>query len=365
MSKHTTLWPWHSRNSARMVDFSGWNMPLYYEKGALAEHHIVRRSCGLFDVSHMGRFILRCTSVKALNEYESLISSAVENLPVGRGSYGLLCRESGGIIDDVYNFRLDKSMFLLVVNAANHQKDFNWIQSHCSHVQLEDITTTIGMIAVQGPKAFDLLEQSGFVEKTTALSTRNSISMGDIFSDGIFTKTGYTGEDGVEIYAPNNRIVQIWEELLATSKNCAIECEAVGLAARDSLRFESGYALYGHEINEELTPVEARLKWACKLKADEPDFLGKAVIINPSRENPYRLQTLKLIDQGVPRQGMRVYDDETQIGWVCSGMACPTLKGFYANAYMDRANTADKVYLDIRAKRKKAEIVKRPLYRIL
>ena len=364
MNKQTALFSWHNAHSAKMSEFAGWDMPLYYEKGAKYEHLLVRHSCGLFDVSHMGRFLVRCTGDEAVDEFEMLLSSPVANLAVGVGAYGFLCQRDGGVVDDVYNFRLSNDTYLLVVNAANRQKDYDWIHAHCPNVQLDDVTDTIGMIAVQGPRSFELLEQSGFGEQTRDLSERNTISAGDVFTEGIFTRTGYTGENGVEVYAPHDKILRIWNCLLEQGKNHGIECSAIGLAARDSLRFESGYALYGHELSEEITPAEAGLKWACKLKSEDPDFLGRVAIQNSERR--YRIRSLKMIEPAMPRKGMTVYDDGAEIGWVCSGMACPTLNGFYANVYLkNTSQIADRVYIDVRGKRKIGELVKRPLYSIL
>lgn len=375
MNKRTAVFSWHRANSARIIEFAGWDMPLYYGTGSINEHHLVRRSCGLFDIGHMGRFILHCADPGALDEYERVLSSHVKKLPPGTGNYALLCNEDGGIIDDVFQFRLDDFTYLLVVNAANHHKDKEWIQAQCPNVHLSDITVDIGMIAVQGPRSFELLAKTGFAEKVQSLSERNKVSAGDIFTDGVFTRTGYTGEDGVELYAPNNVILRVWNKLLEQGEAYGIECAAAGLAARDSLRFEPGYALYGHELREDLTPGEAGLKWACKLRQDEPDFIGKTAILTLHQETEkkylHKLYTIKMIDSAVPRKDMKVYGDKTglpvsEIGWVCSGMFCPTLNGFYANVYLKGASKiGNKVYIGIRGKQKVAEIVKRPLYRVL
>jgi glycine cleavage system T protein len=369
-TKQTCLNKWHRTHGGKMVDFAGWDMPLAYETGARQEHLMVRNSCGLFDISHMGRFLISCPGVTALGQYENLITSPVAALPAGTGSYGLLCREDGGILDDVFNFRLDEETFLLVVNAANREKDFQWIQERAPAVGLENISDDIGMIALQGPNALELLSLCGFADKVDDLGERNLISRGNLLEDGIFTRTGYTGEDGVEIYAPNAAVMSLWNLLLEQAEARGIECGPVGLAARDSLRFEPGYALYGHELTEEITPREALLKWACKLGVDEPDFNGKAAIAAryAAKDNHPKLRSVRMIDKGMPRQHMKIYsEDGAEVGWVCSGMASPSLEGFFANAYIrsDRSQIGNQVYIDIRGTRKAAEIVKRPIYRVL
>jgi glycine cleavage system T protein len=366
----TCLNSWHRAHGGKMVDFAGWDMPVNYQSGAKQEHLMVRRSCGLFDISHMGRFLISCPDESALADYERIISSPVGALKPGTGSYGLICREDGGILDDIFNFRLDESTFLLVVNAANRKKDFDWIAGHGSAFRLENISDDVGMIALQGPKAMELLQLCGFGDKVSDIGERNSISRGNLLDDGIFTRTGYTGEDGVEIYAPNAAILSLWNLLLEQAEARGVECGPVGLAARDSLRFEPGYALYGHELTEDITPREALLKWACKLAAGDPDFIGKVAIqARYAQEDDFhKLRTVKLSDQGMPRQDMKIFDGNgDEIGWVCSGMASPTLEAFYANCYIRQGSSqiGNQVYIDIRGRRKAAEVVKRPIYRVL
>ncbi len=353
-----------------MVDFAGWSMPLNYQPGARAEHLMVRRSCGLFDISHMGRFIINCPDSAALEQYEMLVSSPVASMHAGTGSYGLLCRDDGGILDDIFNFRLDEQTFFLVVNASNREKDFAWIRDMAPAVSLSDVSDEVGMIALQGPRALELLGLCGFSAELQDLAERNSISRGDLLGEGIFTRTGYTGEDGVEIYAPNGRIQQLWHLILEQAEARSVDCGPVGLAARDSLRFEPGYPLYGHELTEDISPREALLKWACKLGEQDPDFIGKSAILAryAGKDDFFKLRTLCLKDKAMPRQDMKVLsDDGKEIGWVCSGMASPSLDGFYANAYLRQSGSqiGKPVYIEVRGNRKAAEVVKRPIYRAL
>ncbi|AHC13456.1 glycine cleavage system aminomethyltransferase GcvT [Salinispira pacifica] len=368
--KTTVLHSWHKAHGGKMVDFAGYEMPVQYAAGSRQEHLAVRRSAGLFDISHMGRLYVRCRDNEDIKAYERLISSHVSSMETSTGSYGLLCRHDGGILDDIFHFRLEEDSWLLVVNAANHQKDLDWIRTEAPELQVEDITGKIGMLALQGPESLKILSRAGYEEKVKSIPQRNQVSRGNLFEDGIFTRTGYTGEDGVEIYAPTEKIEQIADALLQAAEKEKIECPPCGLAARDSLRFEPGYPLYGHELTEEITPREATMKWTCKLDDGDPDFIGKEAIRQRYAENDdfHRLRTVKMLDRGMPRQDMKVVDAQgNDIGWVASGIASPSLDGFYANIFIRKSasQTGNRVYIEIRGSRKEAEIVKRPLYRVL
>ncbi len=366
--RHTVLHPWHVNAQAKTTDFAGYDMPLYYPTGSRNEHRIVRTSCGLFDVSHMGRYMLVCDDESALSELETIITSPVAGLPVRMGGYGLVCNEDGKVLDDIFIFRLDQKKFLLVVNASNRAKIKQWIVSRSKNIKFDDISDSVGMIALQGPKALEVLKKSCGPDLLEELDKRNTVSSGDPEDKGIYTRTGYTGEDGVEIYAPNSCISRIWEELLQAAQSLGIECVAAGLAARDSLRFEAGFALYGHELSEELTPVHAAVQWACKLGDDQPDFCGKTAILQLKKDSSQIqvLRTVRLVESAVPRQDMKVMDSSgMQLGWVCSGMASPTLDGFFANIFVNRgvASLGTELYLEVRGNKKKVEIVKRPIYK--
>lgn len=358
----TPLNDWHRAHGAKMVSFAGWDMPIQYEGGSIEEHRLVRRSAGLFDITHMGRFTARGERAAELLDY--LITNDIGSLADYGSCYGLLCKEDGGILDDLFVYRMPDH-YLIVVNAANRKKDFDWISRHAREkdVTIEDISDRMGMLALQGPKAIPLMDALTGGE-TTGIE-RFSCKPLELFGTPVLAgRTGYTGEDGVELYLPAEASLTIWEGLLAAGKKQAIEIGPVGLAARDSLRFEPGFPLYGHELTEETTPIEARLTWACSL---EKDFIGKPVIERQAREGTRRrLVTLRLIDKGVPRESQRILNErEDPIGVVVTGMYAPTLDAYCANAYVESEyrKSGTPVLVQIRDRAKRAEVVKRPLYK--
>ncbi len=367
----TLLYPWHAGHGARFGEFAGWDMPIQYDRGAIAEHRLVRGSAGLFDVSHMGRFLVRGPDSGAYLDH--LFSAPMANLAINQSTYALMCAEDGGVLDDVFVYRLgagsviETGCWMVVVNAANRRKDLSWMNSHAARydVTIEDHSEQLSMIAFQGP---------------------NAIAITDILSDGmagslprfgavqctvngapcILGRTGYTGEDGVELYAAPSVTVGLWESLLRQAERRGVEAGPVGLAARDSLRFEPGFALYGHELNEDTTPVESGLKWACDF---DKQFVGRDAILRRQESGVRRrLITLQLTDRGVPRQGCSIYATEESTetaGLVVSGMYAPTADGYFANAFVDSAHAAKgtDLFVDIRGRRKAAIVVKRPIYR--
>jgi glycine cleavage system T protein len=367
--KHTVLYDWHRINGAKLVPFAGWEMPLQYRRGPIEEHHLVRRSAGLFDIGHMGRFEVR--GAEAGPYLDMLLTNPPSLLGEGRARYALLCREDGGILDDVYVYRLP-GRYLVVVNAANREKDFGWFSARTAgaEVQVEDVSDSLTMFALQGPKALDLLaaavsaspESSGaggkeFPERFTAFS----LSVAGV--ECTAGRTGYTGEDGVELFTARDDALRVWESLLLTGAERGIEAGPVGLAARDSLRFEPGFSLYGHEISDKVTPVEAGLLWACDLSRP---FIGRDAILRREKEGPSeKLAVFEMIDRSVPREGYGITDENGRdAGRVVSGMFSPTTGKFAGNAYLrtDLAKPGNTFYISIRGENKKAAAVKRPLY---
>lgn len=355
-SRQTAVHSWHESNGAKMVTFAGWHMPLAYPTGAVREHHATRQSAGLFDISHMGRLLV--SGVAADTFLDRLISSDVVNLHVGMSCYGLLCNEQGGILDDVFVFRLARERFAVVVNAVNLEKDLTWFRSHqASGVEIRDVTEDTAMFALQGPDAVDTLssvvnidvaglERFGVAERSIG-GTRWQIS-----------RTGYTGEDGVEIVVPAVDALAVWMALVKPA-----EVTPAGLAARDSLRFEPGFALYGHEIDENRDPISARLSWACHL---ERSFIGSEAIEAKKREGvSEKLCTFVMREKGVPRQGCEVVDDDLSVGVVVTGMYAPTVDAFAGNAYLrlEYSSIGSTIAVNIRGRRVQAEVAKRPLYR--
>jgi len=388
MLRTTPLYDWHSANGAKMAEFAGWSMPIQYGKGSIEEHHLVRRSAGLFDVSHMGQVLVRGDGAAAWLDH--MISSDIAKLELNHSTYGLLCNEAGGVLDDVFVYRLADE-WLVVVNAANVEKDVSWFRDHlpASGVEIDDASEHYAMIAFQGPNAIRVMDglvgpgASGAAGKTgdtggqaaapvsKGPATGGPVSAIERFAASALTingtacivgRTGYTGEDGVEIFAPSDRATGLWEFVLSGARAMDVECGPVGLAARDSLRFEPGFALYGHELTEEISPIQARLKWACNL---DSEFIGFEAIRRQAEEGvPTKLATVRLTDRGVPRQGYEVLCDGRVVGTVASGMYAPTVDAYCANVYVESAcaKTGTELAIRIRNTAKAAVVVKRPLY---
>lgn len=334
-------------------------MPIQYSAGSVAEHRRVRASCGLFDVSHMARFIVRGNEAGAF--LNSMITSNLAKLGPMESTYGLLCRKDGGVIDDLFVYRLEHE-WLVVANAANAAQDFAWLQDAVqTSVQLEDVTEQQAMIAFQGPRAVEILDSLSD-GKAGALPRFGSGRFKLCGVECLVGRTGYTGEDGAEIFAPAAQVESVWEGILDHAGQREIECGPVGLAARDSLRFEPGFPLYGHELSDEWSPLPARLKWACDLNGE---FVGADAIRSEIEHGlKMKLATVRMVDRGVPRQGQAVFAGETETGTVASGMYAPTIDAYCANVFVEPryAVTGTELTIAIRDREKRAVVVKRPLY---
>ncbi len=344
-------------------------MPLYYKLGAIEEHHLVRRSVGLFDISHMARFFV--SGANATSFLQRMVSANIEKVAPHGSTYALLCKPDGGVLDDLFLYRLapgaapgvDGAGWLVVANAANEERDFAWLSEHCSDdVNLENCSRSMGMIAVQGPKALRLLDSmtNSVLEDVDRFSS-TTITLGGV--ELLAGRTGYTGEDGFELFPAGDNLEQVWVRILEAAAAQGVEAGPVGLAARDSLRFEPGFALYGHELSEDVTPVEARLTWACDL---EVDFVGRdAIVARRDQGAEKKLCTLVMEERGVPREGHTVLSDGREVGTVVSGIYAPTIDRYCANAYLlsEFAKRGTVVSVDIRGKSKQAIVAKRPLYK--
>jgi glycine cleavage system T protein len=335
---------------------------MHYGEGAVEEHKLVRASCGVFDISHMGQ--VEVSGSDAGTYLDWVITNDIGSMQPGESRYGLLCKEDGGVVDDIFTYRLP-DRYYLVVNAANHDKDLDWLKSHVGSYDavIKDRSDQTAMIAVQGPNAMQVADAlTG--GKASSLAR---FGVGELEAAGvpaIVGRTGYTGEDGVEIFVANEEAERVWHALFDAAADADVQIGPVGLAARDSLRFEPGMPLYGHELDEETTPLEARLKWACHF---DRDFLGRdALLEQQERGLGKRLVTIEMVDRGVPREGYSVLaPDGTEIGRCVTGMYAPTLNWYYANAFVDPAFTkvGTECSVDIRGRRKAATVAKRPLYR--
>jgi aminomethyltransferase len=347
---HTPLYADHVALGARMVDFAGWAMPVMYT-GILEESRAVRQSSGIFDISHMGRIRVEGPAATAL--LQKVTSNDVAALATSYAQYSLLTNPEGGIIDDIIVYRQSEAAFMVVINASNTAKDLDWIHSHNTEgVTIEDQTLETAMIAVQGPAAPELVSALAGQPELLAMK-RFQYGVGDLAGvTATFCRTGYTGEDGFELIVPADSAGRIWQALLAGG---ATPC---GLGARDALRIEAGYPLYGHEIDDTTSPVAAGLMWAVKL--EKGDFIGSDRIAAVKRQGPARrLVGLTSRERIQPRQGYTIYDGDAEVGVVTSGVFSPTLGHSVAMGYVDSSvtRTGTPLSIAVRDKRCAAQVV--------
>ena len=319
-SLKTTLYNYHDKLGAKLVPFAGFLMPLQYT-GIIDEHKHVRSKVGLFDVSHMGEFIVSGQNAKKFLQHVTI--NDIEALKPGKAQYSAFCNESGGILDDLLIYDLSDH-YMLVVNASNIERNFNWLDKRLlDNVVLKDVSNEMGLLALQGPMARDVLKD--FFPHIESLKYYETL-MPD--SDGtIVARTGYSGELGFEIYISNDKIIDLWNKLLSSSDFI----RPVGLGCRDSLRLEMGYCLYGHELDESINPLEAGLSWITKL---DTGFIGSESLSNLKKEKT--LLPLVLKDRAIPRADYKIFDDNNkEIGFITSGAMSPSLGYGIALAYVD------------------------------
>jgi aminomethyltransferase len=348
--RRTPLYDQHVAAGAKIVDFAGWEMPVQYPTGVRAEHMVVRGRCGIFDVSHMGEIETSGPGAEAL--LQRLLSNDVAKIPVGGAQYSLLCQEDGGVLDDLFTYRLEPDRYLTVTNASNHERDLAWFLQHASgfDVEIVDRLADYAMLAVQGPVAREIVQaisDAPLPARMTAGVRR--LSGAQVLVCG----TGYTGEDGVELLLAPADAPALWDELL---RRGAAPC---GLAARDTLRLEACFHLYGNDLSIERNPIEAGLGWACR---EETGFIG-AEAIRDAREDGEadRLVAFTLDGPGIPRQGNPVVGG----GVVTSGTLSPSLEVGIGMAYVPVASSGvgQRIEIDVRGKIRPATIKARPLYR--
>lgn len=363
MLKRTALFEEHKKLGGKMVDFGGWELPVQYS-GVSAEHHAVRSVCGIFDVSHMGEITIEGPGALEFINYVTTNDASV--LAVHQAQYSAFCHESGGIVDDLVVYRLGEKRFLLVVNASNTGKDFSHLESALSKYTgvkpvLMNRSSDYSQIAVQGPKA-ELILQKITSSKLNELKTYWCAEGAVAGVSTIIARTGYTGEDGFELYMPWSSASEIWQALLAAGQ--AEGLTACGLGARDTLRLEMKYALYGHELNDDTNPLEVGLGWITKL-SKAGTFIGKDAILKVKEAGPKNaLVGLKSSGRGIPRQGYSVYDlDRTRvIGTITSGTQSPTLKLSIGVAFIEKnfETLGTQVLVKVRDDFYSFEVVKTP-----
>ena len=350
----TALHRWHVEHQARLVPFAGWDMPVQYT-GIVAEHRAVRTAAGLFDISHMARFGLAGRDAQSL--LETVFTNSVAAMKPGQVRYGLLCREDGGILDDILVYRGDHE-FTAVVNAGNREKIWNWLDEHASgrSVELRDRTFETTMLALQGPRAVELAVGL-FADDVSGLKYYSFTASRYRDQPCVVSRTGYTGEDGYEVIVPSEVGVLLWDELVGRG---AVPC---GLGARDTLRLEAGMPLYGHELTEAVNPIQARLAWAVKFEKGE--FVGRAALLAADATAPVRVG-LEIEGKRAAREGSAVVDRLGQpVGTVTSGSYCPWLDRSLAMAYVrpDRATPGEPLGVDVRGAILAAAVVPLPFYK--
>jgi len=355
----TPLYDTHVKYGGKMVPFAGYLLPIQYQQGISAEHIAVRTAAGLFDVSHMGEVTLK--GPDALKNIQMLVTNDCSVMYDGQVKYSPMCNANGGVVDDLLVYKKRENDYLLVINAANHDKDVTWIKSSVSgDCSVEDISGNIAQIALQGPKAFEILSKVTDISKLPVkyYSFTEDVDVGG--QKCLVSKTGYTGEDGYELYTANENAAPLWEELMTAGIGAGlIPC---GLGARDTLRLEAAMPLYGHEMNDEITPLETGLGFFVKMS--KPDFTGKAAIAAKGEPEIKRIG-LELTDRGIARDGDKVYSGQKEVGRVTSGTMCPFVKKAVAMALVgvEDVSEGDALTVEVRGKHLNAACVKLPFYK--
>ncbi len=357
MVKQTFLHDEHVKLGAKMVDFAGWHMPVQYTS-IIDEHKIVRESVGLFDVSHMGEVIYKGKDV--ITFLNKMVPQSIDKLTDGKAVYCQLPNKEGGLIDDLIIYRLNAEKFLIVHNASRVDEDINWMSLNIGDLDVEIVNEShnYSMIAVQGPKACDYIKNLGISDLPPFFSIKEDLLFG---IDLWVSRTGYTGEDGVELIMKNKDAVKIWRNLLSHSEDFIVK--PIGLGARDTLRLEACLHLYGNDLDENTTPVEAGLAWSIPKNKTEA-YNGKEVIENQLKNGiKKKLVGLKMVDRGIARHGYGVFYNGEQIGVVSSGSVSPTRGDNIALAYiknLDNLTVGSTIQILIRDKYCNAEIIKKP-----
>ncbi len=342
MELKTPLYDMHVQANGKIVPFAGYLLPIQYPTGIITEHQLVRTSVGMFDVSHMGELVLE--GKDATENLRYLIAGEINDLVPGQIRYALMCYKNGTVVDDLLIYKMSDTKYFLVVNASNKDKDATWISEHLFEgVTLSDVSDSYGQIALQGPQSQKVLEQicSDFPQKYYTFKEKVDVSGVEC----LVSRTGYTGEDGFEIYCDADKIDIIWKALID------LKVPPCGLGARDTLRLEAGMPLYGHEISDEITPLEANLKMFVKL--DKEAFIGKDALSLPRARKRI---ALKMVDRGIAREGCDVYVGEEKVGFVCSGTHSPTCNMAIATALVHVDTPIESEFLiDVRGRKIKAE----------
>lgn len=346
----------HAVKGARFGAFGDWEVPLYYTS-ILEEHHAVRRQAGLFDISHMGEFFV--LGAKAENFLQELLPRNLEAVRDGQAKYMPLLNERGGMVDDIVLYRISKDRFLIIVNAANIEKDFSWIRPRVSAgVLFENQSEEKGLLALQGPESSRILERAfgGHFNRLRYYEFA-------LWKSGMISRTGYTGEDGFEIMVDKKDLEEVWDKLFAASKGDSV-LVPVGFGARDTLRLEAAMPLYGHDMKDDVSPLELGMGWAVDL--NKASFCGRDALLKESRQGSRRkLVGFEMVDRGIPRQDCAIRKGSRELGKVTSGTFAPTLQKNIGLGYVpaEEATVGNEIQIIVRDKPLKAKIVKLPFYK--
>ena len=358
--KFTALQSTHEALGAKMVPFAGYNMPVQYE-GVNSEHETVRNNVGVFDVSHMGEFLIE--GPNALNLIQSVSSNDASKLTVGKAQYSCLPNEQGGIVDDLIIYKVKEETYLLVVNASNIEKDWDWIVSkNTMGAEMKNISDAYSLLAIQGPKAVEAMQTLTSVDLSSIAFYNFVVADFAGIEHVIISATGYTGSGGFEIYCKNSEVKQVWDKVLEAGASYGIK--PIGLAARDTLRLEMGYCLYGNDIDDHSSPIEAGLGWITKFTKS---FTNSEALKTEKEEGPKRrLVGFELQERGIPRKDYTVEDASGNvIGTVTSGTMAPSLGKGIGMGYVlsDRAAVGTEIRIVIRKQKVPAKVVKLPFYK--
>ncbi|PRX39541.1 glycine cleavage system aminomethyltransferase GcvT [Salegentibacter salegens] len=358
--KEVALAARHKELNAKMVPFAGYNMPVSYE-GVNIEHQNVREKLGVFDVSHMGEFLI--TGDKALELIQKITTNDASKLVDGKAQYTVMPNETGGIVDDLIIYRINSEKYLLVVNASNIDKDWNWIAQHNSmDATMRDMSDEFSLLAIQGPKAAEAMQSLTDVDLSNMKFYTFEVAEFAGIDKVIISATGYTGSGGFEIYFKNEDAELIWDRIMEAGKDFGIK--PIGLAARDTLRLEMGFCLYGNDIDETTSPIEAKLGWITKFTKD---FINSEELKKEKEEGPKRkLIAFELEERGIPRQGYEIEDEDGKvIGEVTSGTMSPSLEKGIGLGYVpsEVAKFGNKIFIKVRKKSIPAVQVKLPFYK--
>ncbi|QGT98880.1 Aminomethyltransferase (glycine cleavage system T protein) [Candidatus Syntrophocurvum alkaliphilum] len=357
--KRTPLFTAHQKSGGKLIDFGGWELPVQYE-GIIKEHMMVRNKAGLFDVSHMGEIEIKGENAEKFIQY--LMTNNITTLKDNQIQYTFMCYENGGVVDDLLVYRYSNTHYLLVVNASNKDKDYEWIKKHAIEgVEIKDTSDSYAQLAIQGPLAEDILQKLTKTDLKTIKFFWFDPEVEIAGAKTLVSRTGYTGEDGFEIYTRNEDAVKVWDAILEAGKD---DIAPIGLGARDTLRFEAKLPLYGQEIDQDITPLEAGLGFFVKLDSD--DFIGKDALVKQKEANPDRiLVEFEMIDKGIARSKYEVEKDGVNIGWVTTGSHSPTFEKSIGLALIKREyfTPGEEINIIIRNRKLKAKLTKGSFYK--